>query len=234
MIQQVSVKNLSTKVSDAEVSTCVQAIAKQLANDYARLWQRVPPVLAFYPNGQTPPTSSNDAVVYVLDSLAGVDELLGEHTESATGVPTGYVMVDMIRSYGGTVSTGRMSISCTLSHEILELIADPNVNLWAADPNGGYDVCYELCDPVEADWYTIDGVAVSNFVTPDYFDPLSTSTVFDALGKLNAPLSIGKNGYQIRRMKDGTYHNVFGSTPTPQAVERKSLPTSRSMRRQTP
>ena len=61
-----------------------------------------------------------------------------------------------------------------MSHEALELIGDPEVNLLVAGPHPGnskQDVFhwYEMCDAVQAETYEIDGVAVSNFVLPLYF-----------------------------------------------------------------
>jgi hypothetical protein len=62
----------------------------------------------------------------------------------------------------------------TLSHEALELIGDPEVNLLVAGPhpsNSKQDVFhwYEMCNAVQAETYEIDGVAVANFVLPLYF-----------------------------------------------------------------
>ena len=66
--------------------------------------------------------------------------------------------------------------SVTLSHEVLEMIADPTVNIFAPGPSpdpadGGKWVLftYEVGDPVERFCYEIDGVLVSDFVTPWYF-----------------------------------------------------------------
>src|SRR6266851_6398306 len=66
--------------------------------------------------------------------------------------------------------------SSTLSHELLEMIADPGVNLYAIGKfrdggrkkSGLYGL--EVCDPVEANYYKIDGVTVSDFVRPEWFE----------------------------------------------------------------
>jgi hypothetical protein len=60
------------------------------------------------------------------------------------------------------------------SHEVLELLADPDVNLLVIGPHPKNPKSvalrtYEVCDPVQSDSYNIDGIAVSNFVTPLYF-----------------------------------------------------------------
>lgn len=62
----------------------------------------------------------------------------------------------------------------TLSHEALELVGDPEVNLLVQGPNPADATrtvfhWYEMCDAVQAETYEIDGVKVSNFVLPLYF-----------------------------------------------------------------
>src|SRR5690606_23548073 len=83
----------------------------------------------------------------------------------------------------------RKMCSCwteTLSHEALELLVDPLVNLWAAgeadlkdvkrtgSPYGKHKepvlVSYEVCDPVQGTPYEgQDGVRLADFVYPHYF-----------------------------------------------------------------
>jgi len=68
----------------------------------------------------------------------------------------------------------------TLSHEILEMIANPHVNLRVHAPhpdpqersrNKRVYVHREVCDPVQddKDGYEVDGVRMANFVLPLYF-----------------------------------------------------------------
>jgi hypothetical protein len=62
----------------------------------------------------------------------------------------------------------------TLSHEALELVGDPQVNLLVQGPHPA-DArhlvfhWFEMCDAVQGESYPVDGVAVSNFVLPLYF-----------------------------------------------------------------
>ena len=86
----------------------------------------------------------------------------------------------------------------------------PNCNLWANDGHGkAYS--FEVCDPVEAPTYEVNGVSVSNFVTPAWFDPLSehATAQYDKLGKLHAPFSILKGGYVVYESA-GAEHQQFG------------------------
>jgi len=64
--------------------------------------------------------------------------------------------------------------SVGLSHETLELIADPQLNMLVQGPHptAKRNVFHyrEICDPVQHQWYTVDGVNVSNFVLPHYYN----------------------------------------------------------------
>src|SRR5436853_495964 len=62
----------------------------------------------------------------------------------------------------------------TLSHEALELLADPEANLLVQGPHPSrprHKVFhwFEMCDAVQDEHYLIDDVPVSNFVLPLYF-----------------------------------------------------------------
>ena len=75
------------------------------------------------------------------------------------------------------------------------------------DHGNGSGILYaiEICDPVEADSYTIYGQEVSNFVTPWWFgNPLPAGAKYDFLGKLLAPFSMTAGGYFSSRSIDKT------------------------------
>ena len=66
-----------------------------------------------------------------------------------------------------------------LSHEVLEMLVDPTA---AASLNGK---SLEVCDPVNSYHYMLDGVAVSDFVLPNWFSGRRGVADFaDALGIL--------------------------------------------------
>ena len=70
------------------------------------------------------------------------------------------------------------SWTVTLSHELLEMLADPWIN-WCAQGDDGKIYALEVCDAVEADrmGYEIDGVLVSDFITPSWFEPTHADRV---------------------------------------------------------
>jgi len=85
-------------------------------------------------------------------------------------------------------------LSITLSHELLEMLVDPSGTTvkQAADLDpysGGQQVNYlvEVCDPCAVYSYDIDGVPVSDFVLPSFYDPTATGPV-DFLRTLAEPL----------------------------------------------
>jgi hypothetical protein len=108
-----------------------------------------------------------DAVLYLWDE-ADVANALGYHSRNAKGLPFGFVFKKVADNAGE-------SWTVTLSHEALELIADPLVNLLVAGPhpqeNRTVFHWYEMSDAVQGETYMIDGVEVSNFVLPLYFTP---------------------------------------------------------------
>ena len=56
----------------------------------------------------------------------------------------------------------------------------------------------EVCDPSEAGafGYSVNGVMVSDFYTPDFFDPVPVSSVrYSFTGAIKAPRTVLKDGY---------------------------------------
>lgn len=133
---------------------------------------------------------------------------LGYHELTEKGQPISKIFVDT------TIKAGE-SVSVTACHELFEMAIDPLANLWAeADEGTGKapEYAYEMCDPVEEDTFTVDGVGMSNFVHPAWFEPFThpKGTKYDHLGKLKAPFSMTKGGYVIIK-KDGKVSQKFGS-----------------------
>ncbi len=54
----------------------------------------------------------------------------------------------------------------------------------------------EVCDPCLATYYTVNGLPVSDFYTPRYFDPVRTESVrYSFTGAIEEPLQILPGGY---------------------------------------
>jgi len=96
------------------------------------------------------------------------------------------------------------------SHEILEMLVDPYGNRMQSsiaieivdgkiqDGTDQYGYLVEACDPCEDNScaYTINGVAVSDFITPHFYDPILTpGTRYSFTGAIKGPRQILPGGY---------------------------------------
>jgi hypothetical protein len=128
---------------------------------------------------------------------------LGWHDFAPHRQPYARVFLDPILGAGGHWLEGSLSVSATVSHEACELVVDPACNRWAQSKNGSF-WSLEVCDPVEAYVYSLvirDGtkVSVSDFVYPDWFNPLARpDATMDEMKKLSKPFEIAPGGYATR------------------------------------
>jgi hypothetical protein len=96
------------------------------------------------------------------------------------------------------------------SHETVEMLVDPAGNRLqlsraieiagqdVQDGTGEFEYLVEACDPCEGNQYayTIQGVAVSDFITPRFYDPVVTSgTRYSFAGNIQRPRQILPGGY---------------------------------------
>jgi hypothetical protein len=132
------------------------------------------------------------------------------YIEDPLKLPEGFtgVHLDSRNQPYALVETGAQW-SLEASHQCLEMLVDPSGNRMHAGPmldaavqlgSAQHQVQYvvEVCDPVEDGQYgyQINGVLVSDFFTPNFFDPASASGVrYDFIGALSGPLEIATNGY---------------------------------------
>lgn len=151
----------------------------------------------------TKPAPSDWQFLYLDDADAA--GALGYHDLTVNGQPVSKVFVK-------TILQAKESVSVTACHELFEMVQDPVANTWAENTDGKL-YAYEMSDPVEEDTFEVDGVTMSNFVTPAWFEPFkhAKGTRFDYLRKLKAPFSMTAGGYMIVRDKTGKVDQVFGS-----------------------
>ncbi|MDB5612071.1 MAG: hypothetical protein JWP25_8971 [Bradyrhizobium sp.] len=171
---EIVVINESTVCQDAEVQAMVKAIQVQVSRDYSPIYGMNANV-NFLPKGSKAP--AGQWVIAVLDDSTQADAL-GFHDLTRDGLPLGKVFAAADKQAGD-------SVSVTLSHEIVECMADPWIN-FTAQMNDGKFWAVEIGDAVEADalGYSIGGVQVSDFVLPSYFQPSIKTTKFDFMGHL--------------------------------------------------
>jgi hypothetical protein len=185
----IDIINASTVVSDTDVQKYTAALQKQVTRDWAPIWG-VDASLHFVPKSQTP--SPEHWQLAVLDTSDEADAL-GYHDITKSGLPLG-------KAFAKSDLLAGASVSVTISHELLEMLGDPDINLLAFIERGTHRgfYSYEVCDPVEDDklGYTIDGVLVSDFIFPAYFETFRKSGPFDFGKHVGKPLQILPGGYQ--------------------------------------
>jgi hypothetical protein len=183
----ITVLNHAKKIPDEELQRVIRAINRQVREDFEPYWSLGATLRLEGKSTKTPDKvrlsdMRGDAVLYLWDQV-DVEDALGYHYANNAGIPFGFVFTDLAEKLGENWSV-------TLSHEALELIADPLVNLLVAGPHpvDGHTVFhwYEMSDAVQNEKYVCDGVEVSNFVLPLYFTPdAEPGSRNDFLGRSN-------------------------------------------------
>jgi hypothetical protein len=184
----ISVLNPSTVMKDSEVEALLPALQTQLDRDFLQAWN-IPAELVFVPHGTAPDPDSWWLSILDNSDQAGA---LGYHDVTNEGLPLGKV-------FAGTDLANGYLVSVTCSHEILEMLADPEINqcvFLQRTARQGLLVGYEVCDAVEADnlGYDIDGVRVSDFMTPRWFMP-GFPGPYDQQGHCTKALQVLPGGY---------------------------------------
>lgn len=88
-------------------------------------------------------------------------------------------------------------LSVTISHEVLETVADPLTVLYGMGLDGTARA-YEVCDPVEDTHYPgPNGNSLSNYVLPNWWGTLSPIGPFDKLCALGGAYQLTAGGYCI-------------------------------------
>ena len=179
--RKIAIVNRSNIVTHEDFEIMVRACDLQLKRDVAPLWGMVPrEVRAFASRSKLP---RHCLPIRIVDDPKDIDDedSLGWHFEEDDGQPFGRVFVNNILA-GATTDAARrkrirhhpLSVSVVLSHEVIEAFIDPDINLWAYDPDAGVFHSYEACDAVQTQTYVVQvpggRVHVSNFVTPNWFD----------------------------------------------------------------
>jgi hypothetical protein len=183
MIRQVAVVPDGVNIELKEILRVTGALQKQVARDFGPIWD----------------------VSATVDGFASLDE-----------VPLGYwpvTIIEDVKNAAGfhvdkngqpfAVVEAGDSWSLTASHEVLEMLADPFGNRLIAGRSlkkgqGRVEFLVEVCDPSEdADFaYTVNDVLVSDFYTPQYFDPVPSHGLrYSFTRAITEPRQVLKGGY---------------------------------------
>jgi hypothetical protein len=201
------INHTNGQISDEQLEVAIRAINRQIREDFEPYWSlgatlRLEGRSQASPGKQDLADMRGDAIIYMWDKT-DVKDALGYHDQNNRGIPYGFIFTELSAKLGENWTV-------TLSHEALELIADPEANLLVQGPHPEKPKVtvfhwYEMCDAVQAETYKIDNVDVSNFVLPLYF------TGGDELGGRNDFLSRPHNGQTLKSfsINPGGYVGFF-------------------------
>lgn len=192
---QVGLVDKTGKLDPDLVQSAAAALNIQVTRDLPQFWPAVHATVLYLPNHKKTPSG-----VWPVQLVASLPPGEGGYHLDKHNQPYAKVLADA-GSDGWTVAA---------SHEILEMLVDPFgnrlqtsrsieiVNGKIQDGPSEFAYLVEACDPCEADQYgySIQGIAVSDFLTPRFYDPLPTpGTRYSFTGALKAPRQILPGGY---------------------------------------
>lgn len=208
------------------------AVERQLYENYAPFWEAAGAHVQTYAKLEDVPASASLVVVLDSASIAGV---LGYHDVTPDGRSYARVFWVPIKKNGGSLFESANSLSVTISHEILEMHADPYASLWGANPATGLFHAVEICDACQDESYTIDEIHVSNFVGPRYFrtglGPYDWKSQANGSGTIRAPFEMSVGGYQIVCKDLGNISQIFGQEFPEWKKDTKKHPAARTVKR---
>ena len=185
----VAIVNQCTVLTDAQVTPVVAALQVQVSRDVAPAWGIDAHVIQVM-KGQVAPKGVWQLVLLDNADQAGA---LGYHDLTSDGLPIGKAFMKTDLDNGAIWSV-------TVSHELLEMLVDPWINLTVFSQTtntAGKLYAYEVCDACEADnlAYDINGVKVSDFVHPSWFSDPGSKDKMDQMGKITKSFQVLAGGY---------------------------------------
>ncbi len=180
----IAVTNQSSVVPDADVLTAVKAVQHQVSYHFRPYWNETGRLVVCAPDAV--PVGAWHLSILDDSDQAGA---LGYHDVTPDNTPLLKVFAKTDQHYG-------LSWTVTMSHEVLEALADPWISM-AWQTTDTEFVAVEVGDPVEADTlgYLVDGVHVSDFVLPAWFVQGLEVPLYDFKGHLSKPLEVADGGY---------------------------------------
>jgi len=184
LLAQVALVSEIPEISFAELVRVAAALQKQATRDFVPVWGM---------------NSTVDAFVQLEDVPLGYWPIivLKDIHASAAGFH--------ISKHGQPFSLVKYSDSWSLtaSHECLEMFGDSFGNRLVAgqspmEGQGRVEFLVEVCDPCESAQfaYSVNGVLVSDFYTPPFFDPVSAGNVqYSFTGSITKPHEVLPGGY---------------------------------------
>ena len=166
---------------------------------------------SMYVTDEVPPAGSRDWYIILTDESPCI-ACWGFH-DIVKSVPMAYITTEGL--------DGQITWTEIVSHELVEMLVDPNVALWAAKdmPEGPYSppptfYALETADPVQGNHFRLNGYWMADFVYRSWFTQHSNGP-YDYQRKLSAPFQLGEHGWAIvfKDGKESTVGNLRASEP---------------------
>ena len=185
MLLHIALVSTTPEVKLARLAPVSAAIQKQVLRDFGPLW-----------NIQ----ATIDAFDTVADVPVGYWHVLLQD-ELPSGAAGLHKRDDNKQPFALVALTNNWTVF--MSHEVLEMLVDPQGTLTRAGNSlkrgqGRVEYLMEVCDPCQASKfaYTVNSVMVSDFYTPQYFDPVKSGGVrYSFTGKIGGPREVLDGGY---------------------------------------
>jgi hypothetical protein len=191
---QVGIVNKTAEIAPDLIQTVAQALSIQVTRDVQPVWGVQANVMPLQSASKIPP---GIWPIFLMKNLPPGEG--GFHLDKHN------------QPYAEVIATpDDDSWTIDASHELIEMLVDPAGNRlqpsFSIDVQNGkivdgmdqYAYLVEACDPCEADQYAyqIAGVAVSDFLTPHFYDPAATAgTRYSFTGAITQPRQILPGGY---------------------------------------
>ena len=215
MLNQVALVSQTNNIKMDDITAVSAAIQKQVTRDVAPAWNIEASVDSFQTLEDVPLGYWSVVIKDDIPYDAG-----GIHLNKENGQP--YALVKYSDDW-----------PLTTSHEVLEMLVDPSGNRTVAtnSPNpdqGRVLMLVEVCDPSEGAQYgySLNGILLSDFYTPRFFDPVASSGVqYSFSGAITKPREVLDGGY-VSWWDPVTTHvfQLFVNGTRKQLVDRGSVP----------
>ncbi len=181
LIRHIAIVSETAAVPLRDVTRVAAAVQKQVLRDFAPIWGIQATIGAFaaredIPIGYWP--------ILIQDDL---DEPFDGMHRNRNGEPFGVVRA----GYGWSI---------TVSHEALEMLADPTCARLVSAPSPRrtherVEFLLDICDPCQGVSYTVNGLQLCDFVTPNFYDAVESPGVrYSYTGAVETPRQVLSEG----------------------------------------
>ena len=216
-IPDIAVFNQATTPLGLDLDKLIAALQKFVTDYVAPVWGT--PARLVRASG-----FRKDAWAFVFLDTADQANALAYHELTPDGFPLSKVFVK-------TIADARASLTVAASHELVEMLVDPAINLLSLGPDPKAAYAYESADPVEDDslGFKVNGMLMTDFVYPSYFESFRkpNSTRFDYRGKVTRPFQILPGGYQLV-FKNGEWSQLTATKAKARALREEDRRQHRS------